>query len=184
MHTYPFKAGVIIGRFQMIHHGHVHMIRTALNSCEQVLLFIGSSQEEKTAKNPLSYLRRVYLLKRILNDEVESKHLRIEALPDIGVGNNAKWGEYVLKEAREIYNFNPDVMISGMEGRRTEWFDDSLSEILIAKNELSATLVREAMIRDDRAFWQQCTPQELWDEYDDLRSILLRSQPNTCTSSL
>ena len=48
----PFSLGIMVGRFQTLHIGHEQMIRTGLELCDEVGIFIGSSQESGTEKNP------------------------------------------------------------------------------------------------------------------------------------
>ena len=48
----PFALGILVGRFQTLHAGHQQMIETALSLCDQVGIFVGSSQESGTQKNP------------------------------------------------------------------------------------------------------------------------------------
>ena len=182
---YAFSVGLIVGRFQVFHKGHEHMIRSALDICDTVLIFIGSAQEENTQKNPFSYMRRLCTIKKVFYDEIRARRLIIHPLNDIGVGNNAKWGDYVLKTARETYGINPVIMISGKEERRETWFNDEMAELFIPKAyEISATALRLAMLRDDREYWKKHVPMDIWDEYDDLRRLLIAAQENAETASV
>ena len=65
MENKPFRLGITVGRFQTFHKGHQYMIDKAVALCESVGVFIGSSQESGTAKNPFSYETRERLLKKI-----------------------------------------------------------------------------------------------------------------------
>ncbi len=91
-----FSLGILVGRFQMIHAGHQQMIQTALNTCDEVGIFVGSSQESGTEKNPFTYELREKLLRTLFGDKVH-----IYPLPDIGVGNNGTWGDYVLQNVED-----------------------------------------------------------------------------------
>ena len=128
----PFSLGILVGRFQTIHSGHEQMIRTALSLCQRVGIFVGSSQESGTATNPFSYDTRQELLRLLFGNQVD-----IFPLPDIGVGNNGTWGEYVLKNVADRYQCAPDLLISGKELRRVSWFDGieqvRISELYIPK---------------------------------------------------
>ena len=50
----PYNSGIIVGRFQTFHNGHKDMIDRAVELCEEVGIFIGSSQESGTFKNPVT----------------------------------------------------------------------------------------------------------------------------------
>lgn len=83
----------------------------------------------------------------------------------------------------------PDLIISGREGRRNGWFDEAqgfdFAELFIAKtNSISATQMREYLIRDDQQAWREHTAPELYDLYDKLREKVLAAQQNTTTASV
>ena len=67
----PFQLGIIVGRFQTFHTGHLDMVSKACAVCEKVGVFVGSSQEAGTLKNPFSYEARYKMLKKIFTDAVE-----------------------------------------------------------------------------------------------------------------
>lgn len=180
----PFSLGIMVGRFQTLHSGHEYMIRTALSLCDQVGIFVGSSQEAGTASNPFSYTTRLGLLRLLFGEQV-----RIFPLPDIGVGNNASWGEYVLKNVETQYDRTPDLLISGKETRRISWFDGiegvNISELYIPKTiDISASQMRTFFLEDDRESWQRYTNRILWSQYDSLRQMVLDSKDNLETASL
>ena len=180
----PFSLGILVGRFQTIHAGHEQMIYTALALCRQGGIFIGSAQEAGTAKNPFSYETRERLLRLLFGQQV-----RIFPLPDIGVGNNGAWGEYVLENVKARYGTYPDLLVSGKETRRISWFDGvqqvRISELYIPKTiDISASQMRDFFLHDDRARWQQYTNPALWGQYDALRRLVLESKDNDCTASL
>ncbi len=179
-----YGLGVIVGRFQGVHSGHVMMIDSALGVCAEVAVFIGSSQESATEKNPFPYETRRDMLKKLYG-----KKIKIFPLPDIGVGNCAEWGEYVTACVKEKCGKNPDVCVSGKESRRASWLEGksggAVAELYVPKTvEMSATQMREFFIKDDRESWKKFTPPKLWDMYDELRAAVLASQGNTDTSSL
>lgn len=156
---YAFPVGLIVGRFQVFHKGHEYIIRSALDICNTVLIYINFVQEENTQKNPFSYTKRLCTIKKVFYDEIRTRRLIIHPLNDVDVSNNAKWDGYVLKTARET------------------WFNDEMIELFIPKAyDISATALRLAMLRDDRDYWEKCVPMDVWDEYDDLRRLLIAAQ--------
>ncbi len=179
-----FELGLVLGRFQAFHKGHEFIIDKAVEFCDNVCVLVGSSQESGTLKNPFSYETRERLLKKIYGDKI-----KVFPLPDIGVGNNSAWGEYVLKNVKEHFNRFPDLLVSGKEERRISWFDglDSaqIAELYVPKIlDVSATKMREYFIDDNREKWQSLTNEKLWDEYESLRREVLDSKDNTFTSSI
>lgn len=184
MNEKPFSLGILVGRFQTIHTGHEQMIHTALALCDRVGIFVGSSQEAGTANNPFSYETREALLRLLFGEQVD-----VFPLPDIGVGNNGTWGEYVLSNVAERYHRPPDLLISGKEARRVSWFDGiaglRIAELYIPKNiDISASRMRCFFLADDREGWQRYTNPVLWGEYEELRQMVLASRDNEETASL
>lgn len=179
-----FKLGIIVGRFQTFHTGHLDMINKACAVCERVAVFVGSSQESGTLKNPFPYEARKRMLQKIFVDRVQ-----IFPLPDIGVGNSAKWGDYVLQNVRARFGKTPDLLVSGKEERRISWFDSAagvrVAELYVPKTvDISATRMREFFIEDDEAAWRRYTPQALWDDYAAMRQTVLAAKDHLETDSI
>lgn len=183
MEEKAFELGVLVGRFQTLHTGHAYMIAKAVQLCRRVGIFVGSSQESGTAKNPYDYETRERMLRRLCPEA------EVFPLPDIGVGNNSVWGDYVLSNIVERFGREPDLMISGKEDRRSGWFDSArglnAAELYVPKViDISATEMRGFMINNDLEQWRKYTPQVLWEEYEMLRSAVLTSMHNTETASM
>ena len=180
----PYQFAILVGRFQVFHLGHADMIGKALELAERVGILIGSSQEKGTVKNPLSYERRKAVLQAVLGDKVE-----IRPLPDIGVGNNSTWGDYVLDRVEVEYGCLPDLLVSGREGRRVDWFDNErgrcIAELYVPKTiEISATEMRRFLADDQREQWQSYTDSRLWDFYPEMRRAVCEAEGHFETSSL
>ena len=180
----PFALGLIVGRFQTLHLGHADMIEKALAVCGRVGIFVGSSQESGTEKNPYSYEMRKRMLEAVFPGRLE-----IRPLPDRGLGNNSLWGQYVLENAQSQFSSLPDLVISGREERRTSWFDESgegkMAELIVPKSlDISATALRHMLAEDERLEWQRYTPQALHGMYDEMREKVLASLENTRTESI
>ena len=180
----PFEIGIMVGRFQTFHIGHEYMIDKAVQLCERVGIFVGSSQESGTLKNPFSYETREQILRKVFGNQID-----IFPLPDIGVGNTAKWGEYVLANVKERFGRTPDLLVSGKEERRISWFDSaagaSIAELYVPKTiDISATQMRSFLIGNDFESWKRYTNPALWEDYPRLRSIVLASKENLNTDSI
>jgi cytidyltransferase-like protein len=184
----PYKTGLIVGRFQVFHLGHEQMIRKSIETCDKTLVFIGSSQESLTQKNPFSYDFRKEIISEIFSDEITSGIMKICPLQDIGVGNNGSWGNYVFSSAKKELGYYPDLLVSGKENRRVNWFEDEdikISELYIPKSvDISATKIRESIVNGDIELWKKYTNSKLWNKYEEMRNIIIISQKNIETKSL
>lgn len=180
----PFSLGILVGRFQVLHAGHEQMIQTAIALCDTVGVFVGSSQESGTSKNPFPYELRREMLESIFGSRIQ-----VFPLPDIGVGNTSAWGDYVLKNVKDRFGCLPDLLISGKESRRLDWFDSvegvRIAELYIPKTiEISASQVRDFLIRDDRETWESYVNKKIHPLYSQLRRTVLASRDNTRTESI
>ena len=179
-----YNLGIIVGRFQTFHNGHRMMIDKAVELCKRVAVFIGSSQESGTNKNPFTYETREGILRKLYGDGIE-----IYPLPDIGVGNTSKWGEYVLANVVERLGETPDLLISGKEEKRISWFDGvnglSIAELYIPKSiDISASRMREMFAENDFETWKTYCDERLWDDFPELRRTVLAARDNTETDSI
>jgi bifunctional NMN adenylyltransferase/nudix hydrolase len=177
----PFKLGILVGRFQVLHKGHSDMVRRAIELCERVALFVGSSQESGTLKNPLTYETRKSILLTAFAD------IEIYPLPDIGVGNNCAWGEYVLKNVIEKCGEYPDLFVSGKESRRTSWIDDdwNIAELYVPKSiDISATKMIQFVIEDNKEEFERYIEPSIKARYDDIRKAVIASQDKLDTQSI
>ena len=147
-------------------------------------VFIGSSQESGTSNNPFTYETRAAILRAVYGDALE-----IHPLPDIGVGNTSKWGDYVLDRALERFGELPDIMISGKEDRRVDWLDSErgarIAELYVPKTvDISATRMRNLLLENDFERWKKYTDPALWDMFGELRTAVLESRFNLETGSV
>lgn len=179
-----YRLGLVIGRFQIIHTGHEEIIRRAVELCDTVGVFVGSSQESGTAKNPFSYEMRKSMLTDIFGNDIS-----VHPLPDIGAGNNCIWGEYVFQNVFDRFGEYPDLFVSGEEDRRTGWFPPDLfpelAQIFLPKSiDISASRMREYLIEDNFDSWKKYSNPCLWDRYPMLRNAAILSSDISDTSSI
>lgn len=173
-----YKYGLIVGRFQILHKGHQQMVEMALELCEKVVIYVGSSQESGTFNNPFSYAVREDMITRVFDTYIAQKRLIVRPLTDIGAGNNDIWGRYVLGTFEAEFHKQPDLYITGCEKNRSSWFNNEIApevdELRITRKhlEVSGSKCREAMRKDDKEAWQSMVPEELYDKYECLSKIL------------
>ncbi|MNW28220.1 Bifunctional NMN adenylyltransferase/Nudix hydrolase [compost metagenome] len=171
-----YKNGFFCGRLQHIHIGHESVISQALESCENLLILVGSSQESGTVRNPFSIETRISLIKDIYGDRV-----LVSPLTDMTdeTDINTDWGRFVLKHAREGLQAEPEVMFYGNDEDRKGWFDpddvSSIKEVIIDRNVIpvSATEQREAMTLKDFWSWAKYVNKAIRPKFHDLRTELL-----------
>lgn len=174
----PYDTGLICGRFQTFHKGHERLVDTGLMLCDRLLILIGSAQECGTERNPLNINTRTRMLKEVYGD---NPNIMIYGLSDMTNENDIRpeWGRYLLDNVDRYIYKNPDVMIYGNDESRSNWFDKkdlkNTTELIINRSKLpiSATMLRQLMVEDNRKEWMKWVNPRLHKMYDELRKELM-----------
>lgn len=168
--------GLYVGRFQPIHEGHTNVIRKALEQCDKLIIAVGSAQEARTERNPLSYEERETLIRSVFCEEVKSGKIIIAGVPDREKpSNDSSWGVYLMHQVENKTGLKPNIIFEGAEIERSHWYDElNLKVCRINRGLLpiSATKIREAVLNNDITKYKHCVPISIWWYYDDLRAIL------------
>lgn len=96
---YTFDYLVFIGRFQPFHLAHMQTIKIALEQSENVILALGSAQNERNTKNPFLASEREEM---ILSNFSEAHQKRIHFVHVIDVYNDVKWVQLVKKLVNHV----------------------------------------------------------------------------------
>ena len=75
------KKGLVLGRFQPFHLGHLNLIQTVLNDKKEPLICIGSAQYAHTKDNPFTVKERKNMIQLIMNEL--NCNYTIYEIPDI-----------------------------------------------------------------------------------------------------
>jgi len=173
----PYDIGLIVGRFQHFHRGHESLVETALILCDRLLILVGSAQESGTRRNPFGISTRINLIREIYNQP----NVIIKALPNLSHEDDitSDWGRYVLKHVDDYFYKIPELMIYGNDESRSRWFDledikDTL-EVIVPRSKLpiSATILRELLVNNQRREWMKWVHPRLHKFYDEIRTELL-----------
>ena len=99
------KKGLILGRFQPLHMGHLSLFETVIDNGDELLICIGSSNEERTDNNPYTSSERIKMVEAVLSN-YNCKYTIFE-IPDIN--NNdlyVKHLESIVPEFDIVYSGN------------------------------------------------------------------------------
>lgn len=168
-----FKLGFVIGRFQHLHNGHIKMIDAGLNSCEQLILLVGSSQESFTRRNPFNLKTRMDVIREHYYSQIQTGRLLLAHTDDMtheGDGSH-EWGAFLLNKVemwKQHYSVNADLdcMVYGNDEERMSWFSpesiEHVSHIIIGRpdHEISATKMRKFLIEDNYEEWKKEMPRD------------------------
>ena len=76
------RIGLILGRFQPIHRGHIHLMQRALKQCASIVIVVGSTNVSDD-KNPFSFdQRKNMIIKALAKFNLSSRVKGIIAVPD------------------------------------------------------------------------------------------------------
>ena len=62
------KKGLILGRFQPLHMGHLSLFESVIDDGNELIICIGSSNEKRTESNPYTSLERTRMIKSVLSN--------------------------------------------------------------------------------------------------------------------
>ena len=173
----PYDTGVIVGRFQTFHVGHQSLVEAGLRLCDRLYVFVGSSQESGTERNPFNVATRIKMIEECYPDD----RVHVFALADLTNEEDIRpeWGRYVLDHIDAQIHKAPELMIYGNDEARSRWFavEDikDTAELIVARAKLpvSATQARALMAQDDRKAWMKLVDPRLHKLYDELRGELM-----------
>ena len=136
--------GLLIGRFQPFHLGHLDAVKFALSSVDELLIGIGSSNRFNEKRNPFTADERKEMIDASLDESTLGK-IKIYYIPD--VSDHDKW-TYHIDEIVPKYDvvFSNDEFTHALFGKRGI---KVISVPLKQREILSGTDIR-VKIRDDR----------------------------------
>ena len=165
------KSGLMIGRFQPFHKGHLKLAHQILDDSEELVIAVGSSQFNYTFLNPFTAGERVYF---IHNSLVEAKIdlRRAYIVPIFNLENNAIWVQHLrsmLPKFDTIYSGNKFVL--ELVSRSSETFDVRTPEFYDEIN-CNGTNIRMNIVMDKE--WKDYVPDavhSMISEVDGTRRI-------------
>jgi nicotinamide-nucleotide adenylyltransferase len=84
--------GLMVGRFQPFHNGHLYLAKQILKECDELIIAIGSAQFNYIYKDPFTAGERVLMIHAALSSETKDIDLRkCYIIPIVNDENNARW---------------------------------------------------------------------------------------------
>lgn len=158
--------GILIGRMQPVHNGHMQVISKILEEVDEIIIGIGSAQLSHELKDPFTAGERIVMMSQALADAgVDSSRYYIIPMQDINF--NAIWVSHVKMLTPPfsiVYSGNPLVKQlfseEGFEVRQPPLYD---------RIHLSGTEVRKRILEDDD--WQKLVPKATADVIAEINGI-------------
>jgi nicotinamide-nucleotide adenylyltransferase len=151
---WSLKRGLLVGRFQPPHIGHLSAIKSILRECDELIIVVGSAQYSYTFKNPFTAGERIEMIRLMLQEErLPLEKIMIIPIPDIG--EHSLWVSKVrtfVPRFDIVYSNNPLVQ---------RLFTDAGCQVkpieLYRREEVVGTLIRKKMIEDED--WREYVPR-------------------------
>lgn len=162
--------GLLIGRFQPFHLGHLEAISFGLSKVENLWIGIGSSNKSNEAKNPFTADERKEMILSSI-DKQTAKRIKIFFIPD--VNDHSKW-------TSQIDSIVPqhDVVFSNDEFTQTLFQKKGVNVIPVTlknRESLSGTNIRSKIASNQN--WKDLVPE-------GTRNVLLKINAKDRTKDL
>jgi nicotinamide-nucleotide adenylyltransferase len=168
--------GLLIGRFQPFHAGHLAVVRDVRRTRPEapLLLVIGSAEQSFTRENPFSAGERVEMIERALR---EAGLDGVSVIPVADIQRHALWVRYLeglLPPFDRVYTNNPLTrLLFEQAGYAVE------SPPLVERERFEGARLRDAMAEGRP--WKDCVPPSVARYLDEIggpaRLKLLRAAP-------
>ena len=158
-------VGLIIGRFQPFHNGHLKMVQHVYMREGNVIIAIGSAQESHTLRDPFTAGERYEMIYRALKKgAVENFYI----VPIEDINRNSVWVSHMesfLPHFDVIYTNNPLVQrLFSEKGFRVQ------DICLYKRNSLSGNEIRKLMI-EENSEWKTYVPQPVSDFIEEIEGV-------------
>lgn len=144
--------GLLIGRFQPFHSGHLSAVKFGLSQVENLWIGIGSSNKSHEKKNPFTADERKDMILSSL-DKDTLKRVKIFSVPDIG--DHDKWTLHVdsIVPKYDVVFSNDDFTMSLYKKRGIKVIEVPL----LQRDMISGTRIRELIATDKD--WSSLVPE-------------------------
>lgn len=149
--------GLMMGRFQPFHLGHLDLVKQILNECDEVIIAVTSSQFNYLEKDPFTAGERIEMIHDSLTEsKIDLSRCYVVALEN--QFNIATWASYLksaLPHFDKVYSGNNYVsMLLADSGI------DVVNPPLLDRNKFNATKIRSMIISGDD--WEPLVPKSVY----------------------
>ncbi|RAP49937.1 MAG: nicotinamide-nucleotide adenylyltransferase [Methanosphaera sp. rholeuAM74] len=150
------KRGLLIGRMQPLHKGHISVIKETLKEVDELIIGVGSADQSHTNSNPFTSGERVMMLTKALREyNIDPSKYYIIPLEDVSC--NALWVAHVKMLTPpfcKVYSGNSLVK---------QLFRENNMEVvqppLFNRREYSGTEIRKRMLNNED--WESLVPSSV-----------------------
>lgn len=156
--------GLVVGRFQPLHNGHVQLVRLAREQCGDVAIAVGSTNAKPSLRNPFTWEERKAMLDAVFPG------VPVFNVPDIH--DREAWVAHLLAIT------GPVDRVYGNDENSQSLFEAAHVDVvrpgLVERNAWEGSAIRALMAEDDPS-WRKLVPNpvvELLDKWNGPRRLL------------
>ncbi len=151
-HSQSGRVGLFIGRFQPLHNGHLHAIKSISRQVDLLWIGIGSINKTRSAHDPFTFRERVWMIHTVLQ-QANIKNYRL-----FGVRDHTQDSAWVRAIKRKIGRI--DIVFTGNPWTNRCFIQQEYRVKTIQLFEqISATKIRDALQHNHS--WTQMVPPSL-----------------------
>ncbi|MEO9363951.1 MAG: nicotinamide-nucleotide adenylyltransferase [Nitrososphaera sp.] len=163
-----YRRGLVTGRFQPFHNGHLALAKQALSECGELVIVIGSAQFNFIEKDPFTASERVSMIHAALA-EAGMDLSRCYIIPVANDENNARWLAYLRSQVPPF-----DAVYSGNDfvGHLARSQDQSLAvrrPEFAKREEYNGTNIRSLIVAGKE--WKHLVPPAVAKAIEDAGGI-------------
>lgn len=160
------NRGLLIGRMQPVHKGHINVIKDTLKEVDELIIGIGSSDKSHTNYNPFTGGERILMLTKALREsKIDPSRYYIIPLEDIAC--NSLWVGHVkmlTPPFSKVYSGNSLVQ---------QLFEEEKINViqppLFNRTEYSGTEVRKRILNNEN--WEELVPSSVVSVINEINGV-------------
>jgi len=155
------KRGLFIGRFQPFHFGHLQDIKNAMKEVDELIIGVGSSNEEHTPENPFTVKERIEMIDLVLPNNNISNYT-IYTIPDFH--DDKKWVEHIETLVPKF-----DVVYTGNKWTERCFKGKYKVKKVNMLNGVSSTIIRNSILKNKN--WEELVPKEVVEYIKEINGV-------------
>jgi nicotinamide-nucleotide adenylyltransferase len=146
--------GLLVGRYQPFHKGHLEVLLEAMETCDELIIGIGSAQESHTLENPFTAGERIEMIRLCLSKDKRARTIMVP-IPD--VNRFAIWVSHIeslVPPFKAVFTNNP-LTKSLFEAKRYKVYQTKIYD----RSVYSGTVIRDRMLNGGD--WKELVPEKI-----------------------